>query len=698
MNELKSFNEIFTHKIFRIPDYQRGYAWKEEQYKAFWDDLINLPEQRNHYAGVLTLQEVEKNSIPEDSNEFWLTKNTYRLYDVVDGQQRLTTFILFIQAFTDVIKSIYKDQSDPFLDDSILLSNIVETFLYKSKPNNTQDKTYKFGYSKDNPSYKFLKQKIFKEDGIGEVQETAYTLNLEKAYTFFSCHLSKLYEAEGIASLMKVYTNITKKFVFNEYVINNDFDVFVAFETMNNRGKKLSTLELLKNRLIYLITLMDQSLDKSDIKSLRENVNNTWQEIYYQLGRNKDHTLLDDDFLKAHWIMYFMYSRKRSNDFAENLLEKQFSIARIYNRNGIETPIATEDISSDTDESDDDELELDQDNPEITITKLLEPKEIKDYVLSLNKSAACWFITWYPKNAKDMCAAELSALEALNRLGMAYFRPLIMAILKNVSDEKVRINLFRKIERFIFLTFRLSQYRSNYQDSVFYKAARELDKNIISADDILLKLDSVMKDIFDDKQNFKTDDFEKFLSNKFTKGDREGYYGWRQGLHYFLYEYELHLYKLNSRKEPTSWDVLKKTPGDKISIEHIYPQTETSYWEDKFKNISPNDKALYRGSIGNLLLLSSAINSGYQNDTFEEKKNEKILNDKRARAGYSNGSHSEIRVSQCIQWTQNEIKQRGLELIRFMQERWEIRFDEDPIKNEEIALRLLFLPKEQEQS
>lgn len=35
-NELKSLNEIFQYKLFRIPDYQRGYAWKESQLVDFW--------------------------------------------------------------------------------------------------------------------------------------------------------------------------------------------------------------------------------------------------------------------------------------------------------------------------------------------------------------------------------------------------------------------------------------------------------------------------------------------------------------------------------------------------------------------------------------------------------------------------------------------------------------------------------------
>lgn len=37
MEDPKSLDSLFKEKIFRIPDYQRGYAWKEKQLKDFWD-------------------------------------------------------------------------------------------------------------------------------------------------------------------------------------------------------------------------------------------------------------------------------------------------------------------------------------------------------------------------------------------------------------------------------------------------------------------------------------------------------------------------------------------------------------------------------------------------------------------------------------------------------------------------------------
>ena len=56
MNELESLKSIFKDRIFKIPDYQRGYAWSTKQLKDFWEDVINLPIDRYHYTGVLSLK------------------------------------------------------------------------------------------------------------------------------------------------------------------------------------------------------------------------------------------------------------------------------------------------------------------------------------------------------------------------------------------------------------------------------------------------------------------------------------------------------------------------------------------------------------------------------------------------------------------------------------------------------------------
>ena len=95
---------------------------------------------------------------------------------------------------------------------------------------------------------------------------------------------------------------------------------------------------------------------------------------------------------------------------------------------------------------------------------------------------------------------------------------------------------------------------------------------------------------FTDEGHFGNEDFHLLLQKKFENG--QGYYDW-PGLRYFLYEYELELLS-SSRQKKVDWADLLKTPKDKISIEHIYPQSETVAWEPAFKNIRKQERETYR--------------------------------------------------------------------------------------------------------
>ena len=70
---------------------------------------------------------------------------------------------------------------------------------------------------------------------------------------------------------------------------------------MNNRGTPLTSLELLKNRLIYISTLFDVG---EDVKlRLRRDINGCWKVIYHLLGVNKKRKLQDDEFLNVHFLL-----------------------------------------------------------------------------------------------------------------------------------------------------------------------------------------------------------------------------------------------------------------------------------------------------------------------------------------------------------------------------------------------------------
>lgn len=665
MNELQSLSQIFQNKLFRIPDYQRGYAWQDSQLRDFWEDLVNLQPDRNHYTGLLSMKVLSKDEAKKlDTDDKWLLDSGFRPYHIVDGQQRLTTFVILLNEIVEFIASLPENESKP--DENIYLGyenlkDIKAKYICRKRPPEGFIITYLFGYENDNPSAEYLKHKIFGEKFGGTLKETYYTKNLLYAKRFFNKEITAFYEKGGMDGIAELYRKLTLRFMFNIHEIEDDYDVFVAFETMNNRGKRLTNLELLKNRLIYLTTLYDRSiLDEINEAALREKINKAWKEVYYQLGRNENTPLSDDEFLRAHWIMYFSYSRKKGDDYIKFLLRK-FSHKSIFmNFAENETPVEDDTIPVVVDDEATDDPSDVQENEAVEMAPgFLAPKEIADYVNSLNETAEYWYYTYYPEECNTISKEEKVWIGRLNRIGIGYFRPLVaVSLIPSVgATAEERINFYKAVERFIFIDFRMAMYQSSYQSSEFYRNARKVYNNEMKLTEVAALLNEIADaDAPSAIQVFVTKMNKRFISN-------DGFYSWRD-LKYFLYEYEYSLvsqYKI----EKLQWADLTKVVKDQVTVEHILPQTPTkAYWKNQFRQFTAEEIKTLSATLGNMLPLSQSINSRLQNDSFEEKKNR----------GYYNGSHSEIEVSKEADWDANKIYERGIKLLHFMEERWNFKF------------------------
>lgn len=663
MNELQSLSQIFQNKLFRIPDYQRGYAWLDQQLRDFWEDLINLQPDRYHYTGLLSMKELSRKEAKKlDTDDQWLLESGFKPYHIVDGQQRLTTFVILLNEIIEFVRSLLENTDKG--DDEILLGyelirDIRAKYICRQMPPSAFVTTYLFGYENDNPSSEYLKYKIFGQKYGGTIRETYYTKNLKRAKQFFSEELSRLFSVQGVEGLANIYRKLTLKLMFNIHEIEDDYDVFVAFETMNNRGKRLTNLELLKNRLIYLTTLYEEKdLDEENAAALREKINRAWKEVYYQLGRNENEPLSDDEFLRAHWIMYFAYSRKKGDDYIQFLLRK-FSHKSIF-ENILAVPVAETDMEEEIDpESADDEDTLPIVQVETMSGQFLKPEEIADYVNSLNETAEYWYYTFYPEECKTISAEEKIWLGRLNRIGIGYFRPIVAVSL--IPDTGItadeRIGFFRAVERFIFINFRMAMYQSSYKSSDYYRKTREVYRKECALGDVTADLNATTDQNAQDAIRV----FVTRMNRRFISAD--GFYSWRD-LRYFLFEYEYSLAE-KFKIEKLDWAVLTKVVKDKITVEHILPQTPTVfYWRNQFRQFTSEEIKTLSASLGNLLPLSQSINSSLQNDSFDDKK---------AR-GYVNGTHSEIEVSKEDYWDAQHIYDRGIKLLHFMEDRWQFHF------------------------
>ena len=677
MQQLINIDTIFKKKIFRIPDYQRGYAWQIRQLTDFWEDLMSLEEEKSHYTGVLSLEQVPKDKWEQWESDKWVVDSrNYTPFFIVDGQQRLTTCVILIQAILETALELPEndlENKDDFEICDTKISEIRKEFIFLQRKESIL-RSYIFGYERDNPSYEFLKTRIFNEPSSSTLnQETLYTHNLENAKKFFKDNLALFPEGERLQKLESIYRKITQRLLFNEYIMQNDVDVFVAFETMNNRGKKLSDLELLKNRLIYLTTLYHE--DTSEKAALRQQVNDAWKEIYFQLGRNKHNPLNDNEFLRAHWIIYFKYSRKTGYDYINFLLDDHFSPKKVLERVPVFVEIddATElredmiDTAIDDDDNDNDPEALE---PKYQSKRTI--KEVSEYANSIQRASGQWYNSFNPLSISEWTPDERKWVDCLNRIGISYFRPLVVSSFLNPKVTATqRVDLFKAIERFIFIAFRLSQTRSNYRSSQFYNASRDLYYGAKDVPSIIDALNTRLAFAFNEDGSYKTNRFLEFIGDKFKYGG--GYYGW-SGLRYFLFEYEQFLFSQSkSDTQKISWD--KFIPQqDMISIEHILPQTpDKPCWKNSFGSYSPVNLNALTNSIGNLLALSQPKNSSLQNDCYTDKRANKSVS-----SGYFNGSYSENRVAEMYQdWTAESIKSRGLELLKFMEQRWNLKLGDE---------------------
>lgn len=645
MNEqLKSLTKLFSDVLFRIPDFQRGYAWTSKEVEEFWNDLIRLKPGKNHYVGVLTLEPVKPERFTSWVDDQWLINSrNYTPYYIVDGQQRLTTSIILISAIIDVMEQKGIDKLNYSTK-----GKIIEKFICEEK-DACSNKTFLFCYEKDNPSFSFLIKNIYgQSDVVSHAENTLYNNNLSSAKKFFVQKLEQLQEEQ----VEEVFRKISQNFLFNTYEISNDIDVYVSFETMNNRGKRLSRLELLKNRLIYISCMF--SAPESEILRLREKINICWKNIYYALGKSKNFPLKDDEFLDAHYHAYFAssiyesYKKREDYSFSNSyyrdckmdfLLEKHFIVERI-------------------------------ESGELSIN------DVFKYIEELNK----YIQVWTSVNIPEESTYTLEIKEYIERiiyltsnayrhrsffndedyLRPSYVKLLLCTILLKERSSNLIKNFVKVLERYLFIT-------TLYPYEVFYTESEKISieefyykysTNEIQLSEIRDRLELYTNKIVDGKTN------QMKLIEYYSRG---GFYN-KTATPYILWEYEKELQK-QSKNGISKIQKFKTINEIYTSIEHIYPKDPTCiYWKERFKFGRKNTKL--RNSIGNLLMVSQPKNGKLANRPFPEKCKNSDNN-----VGYAYGCYSEMEVAQNKDWTGKEILDRGTKLINFVKRRWDIKID-----------------------
>ncbi|HGA2315748.1 TPA: DUF262 domain-containing protein [Pseudomonas putida] len=646
-SELKSLSKIFTEVIFRIPDYQRGYSWGEKQLKDFWSDIEQLGQSKSHYTEVLTLEPVAQESYQRWDDDVWIIESKrYSPMYVVDGQQRLTTAVILIQSILDKMR---EDQFVNFTDKD----EIRKKYICEIKGRGIS-KSYLFGYEKDNPSYEFLKQNIYGDESINHslCEETIYTKNLIAAKKFFEGKLKDLDDE----ALSAIYTKLTQHLQFNIFYIEKDLDVFITFETMNNRGKLLSHLELLKNRLIYLSTKFD--VEKRESEHLRKAINESWKSVYHYLGLVDSEKFNDDVFLRTHYVIYFGHRFKNADgdDSEIKRLRRYLRTEHFYKDQLLESFFTPK------------RLHADAENP-------LSIEEVYDYASSMKAAVKTFYHVAYP-DAADWTPVESKALAQINRLANYNLFLLIVVGAVNFKKSKGREELFVAAERFGFVSRAFSYH---FDIELF-----ELVIRAVTKEESPENLTKVLEEFAD--KIIKNAEFKDTMRNLGKASN--GFYGWFL-TRYFMYEYEQHLRELSkTSRQLLPWiegNIREAYDEDFKTVEHIYPQrANDNYWKTQFAKYSVPERNKLRNSLGNLLPVSHGKNASLSNRAFRVKKGSE-----RNQVGYSYGCLSEIQVAMSEDWGARQILRRGIYLLEFMEKRWGLKIGDVAKKIQWLGLEFV---------
>ena len=267
--------DLFNKQIrFQIPVFQRHYVWnRQDQWQPLWDDFRNKLNERNnknknqpHYTGSIVLFQEST------------TTSSVATYNVIDGQQRLTTFQLFTTAFREICRkhvgddSLLNDLNKLLFNDKVYGQANDDNNRHKLEPTKFNNEEFKLILDH---TYEEVEERlvspILEEYGIGwktyrDVAKRRY--RMLAAYLFFYEELEKLIDAsnEPMESIIpKLLLTLKRDFQFVEINLDQNDDPQMIFETMNGRGASLTETDLIRN---YIFMRADRS--EVDLDSVYE--------------------------------------------------------------------------------------------------------------------------------------------------------------------------------------------------------------------------------------------------------------------------------------------------------------------------------------------------------------------------------------------------------------------------------------------
>ncbi len=259
MSQFITLNTIIGNgKSYQVPIYQRDYSWDKDDWEDLWNDIAEIPSDKTHYLGYLVLQPSK-----HGEESFW----------IIDGQQRLTTLSILALAITALLKKWESENTEPN-ENKIRSEKLTERYLGNYLLSKfSLDPKIKLNRNNDD-YYKSWLLKLRVPTTLSKLKPSQRLL--QKAFNYFLSELERKFEINKSGADLSDFLEKTigNGIVFTQIVVNNDLEAFKVFETLNARGVKLSTADLLKNYLFKLTHQLGE-LDLAEAERRWQNITNT---------------------------------------------------------------------------------------------------------------------------------------------------------------------------------------------------------------------------------------------------------------------------------------------------------------------------------------------------------------------------------------------------------------------------------------
>jgi uncharacterized protein with ParB-like and HNH nuclease domain len=574
-----SIKKLFDqqNRVFEIPTYQRSYSWEKEQIQQFIEDLNDCTD--TFYLGHFLFETTDT----DDTHLF-----------VIDGQQRLTTCIILLSVIKHEL-SIRKEAGENF---DLDIDDIGHYYLKDTRKN-----TQKFCTVKNDNNF-FLSEIIENDENHKQEANTVSRKNIRNAKKMF-LEVIKKNETNEIAKWAFLLQNAS----ITVHTVSNKIKAAQIFAYQNDRGKKLTNLEIVKSYLILNILLSGQDLEKinQDIAFIENDFSN----IYLEVVRIKLH---EDEVLNYYW---------------RSVSGKGFYSDEVVI--GIKETIQKKKKGADTNISD----------------------WIKNFVSGLSQA---FQIVEKLENSTDF---DMNNINFLNNFALSY--PLLIKAYALNAEIK-------EIERFARLLENLT-FRYLIRGGRADLTAR-LNWSLINLKNIPEQIEGIKNAILhDDWWGYWSDrEMKNHLQSGWFYGNRvDNYLLWRYELYISSKNYPLPS-KVSYRdfiSNESIEHIAPQTPTNGESVANGYGVYEDT--KDPENGIVSGD---WMNSLGNLMLISQRHNSSIGNKPFSQKLEsygkDNLLNQQKEIISFVKDKNNPV-------WDKIAIEKRFNKIVEKSMEIWDIR-------------------------